>query len=865
MPSHAQCTSPMIGQVLGHYRILEKIGEGGMGEVFRARDDRLSRDVALKIIRPAAYGDPDRLRRFEQEAQAAAALNHPNIVAIYDVGFHEGHPYIVSELLEGKTLRERLFEGAIPIKQASDFALQVAQGLLAAHDKHIIHRDLKPENLFITKDQRIKILDFGIAKLTLHDSQSTTLQSMTTQTKSGVVLGTAAYMSPEQLRAKPVDYRTDIFTFGSILYEMLAGRRAFRGETDADTITAVLREDPPDLSEVRPAVPAAFEPVVAHCLEKNPDDRFQSARDLVFALKTLSDPGIAKSTQQFKVIPRRIPTWAGWVVALFILASVAWLLTSNRISFRSATPSFSRLTFQRGTIYSARFGPEGRSIVYDASWNGRPHSLFYTFSDAPLERPSDLKDAYLLSISRSNELALILHGNHGSRLDFINGTLARAPLVGGAPRELQTNVRWADWDPKGELAVVQYQSGRSKIVYPPGHTLYETADWISDIRVSPTGDRIAFMDHPGIWDDRGSVSVIDLNGAKTTLSAGWESETGLAWNPKGDEVWFTGARGGYNRVLWAVTLSGKERQILAIPGGMTLQDIAPDGRVLITSLTERLAMETADEKRGTAVDLSLYDWTIAKDISRDGKKVLFEEASEPTGANYWVCIRDSAGSPPVRLGDGSVGGLSPDGNWALAVFTGTPQHISILPTGAGEPRTIVPAGIEELQNGSAHFLPDGQHIIFTGHEPHHLMRSFVIDISGDNLHPVTAEGVPFADYSVSPDGKLVASLDANDKAELYALDGSSPKPIPGLEVEEIPFQWSDDSSSVFVFQKGEVPLKVFRVNVNTGKRERLPDLSPADATGVVTVGPVVSTRDGSRFVYSYYQVISVLYVVSGLK
>jgi Tol biopolymer transport system component len=854
----------MIGQVLGHYRILEKIGEGGMGEVFRARDDRLSRDVALKIIRPAAYSDPDRLRRFEQEAQAAAALNHPNIVAIYDVGFHEGHPYIVSELLEGKTLRERLQEGTVPIRQAADFALQVAHGLMAAHEKHIIHRDLKPENLFITKDQRVKILDFGIAKLTLHESQSSSLQSMTTQTKSGVVLGTAAYMSPEQLRAKPVDYRTDIFSFGSILYEMLSGRRAFRGETDADTITAVLKEDPPELCDVRPGVPSAFEPIVSHCLEKNPDDRFQSSRDLVFALKTLTETP-TRTTAQFRVMPRRLPAWTGWALAGAVLVAAAWLILTSHLIFRAPNPFFARLTFQRGTIYSARFAPDGRSIVYDASWNGRPHHLFYTFADAPLEHPLDFEDAHLLAVSKSNELAMILHGNHGSRLDFINGTLARAPLVGGAPRELQTGVRWADWDGKGELAVVQYESGRSRIVYPAGHVLYETADWISDLRFSPAGDQIAFMDHPGLWDDRGSVSVVDLKGKKKTLSANWESETGLAWNPKGDEVWFTAVKGGYNRALWAVSLSGKERQVMAIPGGMTLEDIASDGRVLITSMTERLAMETADGKGQGAQDVSWYDWTIAKDISRDGQTVLFEESSEPTGANYWVCIRNIKGSAPVHLGDGSVGGLSPDGKWALAVFTGAPQHISILPTGAGESRTITPQGVGQLQNGSAHFLPDGEHIIFTAQEPHHLMRSFVMDLSGGNLRPVTPEGVTFADYSVSPDGKFVATLDANDKVELFPLDSGSPRPIPGLEAEEIPFQWSDDSSAVYVFQKGDVPLKVFRVNINTGKRDRLPDISPADATGVVTVGPVVSTHDASRFVFSYYQVISVLYVVSGLK
>jgi eukaryotic-like serine/threonine-protein kinase len=854
----------MIGQVLGHYRILEKIGEGGMGEVFRARDDRLSRDVALKIIRPAAYSDPDRLRRFEQEAQAAAALNHPNIVAIYDVGFHEGHPYIVSELLEGKTLRERLQEGPIPVKQAADFALQAAHGLMAAHEKRIIHRDLKPENLFVTKDQRVKILDFGIAKLTVQESETSSMQSMTTQTKSGVVLGTAAYMSPEQLRSKPVDYRTDIFSFGSILYEMLSGRRAFRGETDADTITAVLREDPPELSEVRPAVPSAFEPIVAHCLEKNPDNRFQSSRDLVFALKTLSESPTTKTAVHHRAVPLRAPAWLGWAFGVCVAVTAAWLLLNHHVIFPGPNPSFSRLTFQRGTIYSARFAPDGRSIVYDASWNGHPHRLFYTFANAPLEHPLDFEDAHLLSVSRSNELALTLYGNHGSRLDFINGTLARAPLVGGAPRELQNDVRWADWDGKGELAVVQYQAGRSRIVYPPGHVLYETADWISDIRVSPSSDQIAFMDHPGLWDDRGSVSVVDLAGKKKTLSDGWESETGLAWSPKGDEVWFTAVKGGYNRALWAVSLSGKERQVLAIPGGMTLEDIAADGRVLITSMTERLAMETADAKGG-AQDLSLYDWTIAKDISHDGQTVLFEEASEPTGANYWVCIRNTKGSPPVRLGDGTAGGLSPDGKWAVSIFTGSPQHISILPTGAGEPRTIIPQGVGELQNGSAHFLPDGQHIIFTAQGANHQMRSFVMDLSGANLHPVTPEGVTFADYLVSPDGKLVFTLDANEKVELFPLDGESPRSIPGLEPQEVPFQWSEDSSSVLVFQKGGVPLKLFRVNIATGKREQLPDLSPADATGVVTVGPVVSTRDASRFVYSYYQVISVLYVVSGLK
>src|SRR6202166_1056824 len=288
----------MTGQVIGHYRILEKIGSGAMGEVFRARDERLGREVALKLIRPASRDNPDHLRRFELEARAVAALNHPNIVAIYDVGFNEGSPYIVCELLEGKTLRKRLAEGALPVRVAVDYSLQIAEGLIAAHDRRIIHRDLKPENLFITVDGRVKILDFGVAKLqSAAEESGRTVEDLTTVTKSGAVIGTVAYMSPEQLRGKAVDHRSDIFSVGAILYEMLTGRRAFRGETEVDTITAVLRENPPPVDLEQSGIPLSFQQIVHHCLEKEPENRFQSARDLGFALETLANPSAIQSAQ----------------------------------------------------------------------------------------------------------------------------------------------------------------------------------------------------------------------------------------------------------------------------------------------------------------------------------------------------------------------------------------------------------------------------------------------------------------------------------------------------------------------------------------------------------------------------------------
>src|SRR2546422_6091805 len=358
-----QADSPiaMIGQTLGHYRVLEEIGSGGMGEVSRACDDRLGREVALKVLKPSLANDRDRLRRFEQEARAAAALSHPNIVAVYDIGMHNGAPYIVSELLQGQTLRQRLFNGPLALRQATDCGIQIAQGLVAAHEKRIVHRDLKPENLFITRDGRVKILDFGIAKLTLPEiREDRSLATMTTQTKSGSVLGTVAYMSPEQLRVKPVDHRSDIFSFGAVLYEMLTGKRAFSGETHVDTMTAVLKEEPPEMTLARQSIPATFEQIVRHCLEKEPENRFQSARDLAFALNTVSD---VPSGRHWTFLGWRswLPRWASLLTAA--LVAVAAGLLGGAILKPVHNPVYRRLTFERGTIYSARFTPDGRSCL----------------------------------------------------------------------------------------------------------------------------------------------------------------------------------------------------------------------------------------------------------------------------------------------------------------------------------------------------------------------------------------------------------------------------------------------------------------------------------------------------------------------
>ncbi len=854
----------MIGKVLGHYRVLEKIGSGGMGEVYRASDERLGRDVAVKILKPSLAHDQDRLRRFEQEARAAAALSHPNIVAIYDIGMHDGAPYIVSELLEGQTLRERLLNGPIPRRQALDFAQQMAQGLVAAHEKRIVHRDLKPENLFITKDSRVKILDFGIAKLLSSgfDSEAGepgSIASMTTQTRTGSVLGTVAYMSPEQLRAKAVDHRSDIFSFGAILYEMLTSKRAFAGETQVDTITAILKEDPPEMIRDGQDIPVVFEHVVRHCLEKDPENRFQSARELSFALTTLSDVTTSGRILPFRLGATRFRQWLPRIVGALLLAGVVYL----GIRLRTVqNPDYRRVTFERGTVYSARFTPDGRTVVYGASWNGRPLQIYSTIPDSLLARPLDLASAYLLGISRGRELALTLRGRPGSRLDFEGGVLAEAPMLGGTPREILQNVAWADWSPSGELAVVHHTNGRDNLEFPIGKVLFATSGSISNIRFSPRGDRIAFLDHPKRWDDGGSVCVTDLSGNRTTLSSGWGWEYGLAWSPQGNEVWFSAPESGSsNRSLWAVSLSGRQRKVLTVPGGFTIQDIAPDGRILGTIDSERLAMEWSGKDKQVR-DLSWYDWSIAKDISPDEQSVLFEEGSEPVGQNDVVAIRKIDGSPPIRLAEGTADTLSPDGKWAISFSRTGPVQLILFPVGPGQSRSISLPSLERLQNGT-HFLPDGKRVVFNGNEPGRPGRTYVVDVAGGTPEPVTPEGV----YATlpSPDGKFLAGETADYKLDLFPLDGGPVRHIPDVEPGYVLAQWSADSKALFVFRPGEVPLTVQRLDIATGKMKAVRQLVPADRGGVVSIAPVITNLNASEFAYSSYQTLSVLYVISGLN
>ncbi|HEX4440625.1 MAG TPA: protein kinase, partial [Thermoanaerobaculia bacterium] len=543
------------GSRLGPYEILGQIGAGGMGEVYRARDPRLGRDVAIKVL-PASFStDADRLRRFEQEAKAAGLLNHPNITIVYDIGTNssDGAPYVVQELLEGETLRSELASGRFSPRKAIDYGIQIAHGLAAAHDKGIVHRDLKPENVFVTKDGRLKILDFGLAKLTQNEAGSgpkTNLPTATAGTEPGVVMGTLGYMSPEQIKGKPADARADIFAFGAILYEMLAGRRAFHADSAGETMAAILREEPPDLSVTNQSISPGLERIVRHCIEKNPERRFQSAHDLAFDLEALSGTsGLSTAAAASAGRSRGALRTVGLAAAAVVLAAAAFW-TGRRIgTARPASPAIhKRVTFQRGNVLFARFTADGQNIVYGAAWGDRPAEIFTARVGSPESRSLGIPNASLLSVSSTGELAILLkktnlHGTIGS------GTLARVPLGGGAPRQIADDVVGADWSPDGtELAAVRKLKDSNVLEYPIGKAIYRSPTDILYARVSPDGQRVAFIEPTGVP----TVSLVDRAGRKTELARDWVFADSIAWHPSGRELWAMGVVPGQGTGLWAI-------------------------------------------------------------------------------------------------------------------------------------------------------------------------------------------------------------------------------------------------------------------------------------------------------------------------
>ena len=850
------------GTKLGPYEIQSPIGAGGMGEVYRARDARLNRDVAIKIL-PASFAtDPDRLQRFAQESRAAAALNHPNILSIYDIGEEHGAPYVVSELLEGETLRDRLRNGPLASRKAIDYGQQIASGLAAAHEKGIVHRDLKPENLFLTNDGRAKILDFGLAKLT-HPEADTSSDAPTQQvgTEAGTVMGTVGYMSPEQVRGKAADPRSDIFAFGAILYEMLSGKRAFHGDSAVDTMSAILKEDPSELAETNRSVSPALECIVRHCLEKNSAERFQSARDVAFNLGALTD--ISSSARGgVRALPEERAT-RRWLVpvlgSVLLLASWAGIYRFAHRGAAAANPTFHEVTFRNGTIWAARFAPDGQTIVYGAAWEGQPQEIFSTRFDSSDSRTVGLPPAQILSISSKGEMAISLHPTNVGAFTQ-TGTLARVPLAGGAPREVLDKVLWADWTPNGQsLAVIRPSTiGFLHLEFPAGNVIYEPRGWVSHVRFSPSGEFLAIVDHiPG--GDDGRVVIIDAHGNAKASSSFYSSVEGLAWGPNGKEVWFSAVPSGSARSIYALDFSSKERLIYRAPGGLTLQDISRTGLVLLTADKSRMSLSALAPGETRERSLSWFDWSVLTDMSADGKTVVFSETGEAEGTNYSIFLRKTDGSPAIRLGDGDSAFLSPDGQWVVSVV-GSPAKLMLLPTGVGEPRQLTDDKTEHL---GAAWLPNSKSIIFTAIEPGHGLRAYLLDVQGGAPHALTPEGT--SGSLVTPDGKYILAVDAKHQCWLYPIAGGDPQKLNlTLGADESIASFFGDGKSFLMAVPG-VPVKIERVDVASGRREPWKQIAPADPAGVQGIPGIKFSADGKSYAYSTFRVLSDLYVVEGLK
>ncbi|HSY52143.1 MAG TPA: protein kinase [Thermoanaerobaculia bacterium] len=851
------------GTMLGPYEILMAIGAGGMGEVYRAQDTRLGRDVAVKVLTRNLSNDADALRRFEQEARAAGMLNHPNILAIYDIGDEAGVHYIVSELLEGESLRVRIRQSAIPARKALDYAAQIARGLSAAHERNIVHRDLKPENLFITRDGHVKILDFGLAKLTGPRLPNATPGNEfeptlpATPTEPGRLMGTVGYMAPEQVRGGSGDNRSDIFAFGAILYEMLAGVPAFRRESPIETLNSILKDDPPDFFELSVRVPGALDRVVRHCLEKNPDERFQSARDLAFDLGSLS--GLTSQVISFRPFwrlrKRQILKPLAIVLAILACAIVGYLIGQRNGT--APPPTYKRLTFRSGTIFNARYSPDGETVFYGARWAGQPMSIFSVRADSPESRDFRIgADTDLLAVSRSGQLAISLR-RHAIGYLRESGTLAQVPIDGGAPRAILDDVEFADWSPDGRLAVVRTVAGRCRLEFPIGNVLYDTVGWIGHPRFNPSGDAIALLDHPFLNDDRGSVVLVTLAGkAHRALTKESQSVEGLAWSPDGKEVVFSSEDGTSARSVDAVTLGGKERLVAASAGPLWLHDVAPDGRALVSREIVRAGI-VGIHGNSQPIDLSWFDYSVVRDLSPDGKTIIFSESGEAGGAIFGVYLRGTDGSPAVRLGDGTSEGLSPDGQWVLSIPRNRkPAPIVMLPTGTGQPRQITH---DRINHRNARWFPDGAHVLFQGNEDGRSPRLWMQAIDGSSPRPISPENV--AGSQVTPDGRFVLGRAPDRNFYLFPVAGGAPVPVPALKSGDVPTRFGSDGRSLYVATFGKIPAMLYKVDLTTGTRTLSREAMPADPAGLINVGPILVTPDGATTVYSYTRLLSDLYII----
>jgi serine/threonine protein kinase len=849
------------GTRLGPYEILAPLGAGGMGEVYCAKDTRLGREVAIKVLPTELADDPQRLARFEREAQAVSVLNHPHIVTLYEVGTSEAGPYLVLEKIEGHSLRELLRAGPVPIRRILGLGAQIAQGLAKAHAAGIVHRDLKPENVMVSADGFAKILDFGLAKLVWPELDANAIEATTTLargTVSGMILGTLGYLSPEQAAGKPADYRADQFALGALLYEMAARERPFHRDSVLESLTATIREEPEPLRSKRADLPPQLGWLVERCLAKDPNDRYASTRDLARDLADLRDH-LSDLTQ---VQPSEAPPggapfhsrkWIAWTFASIALAAVAVgsFVTARQTAPDLASPSYRPLTFRRGVITGARFSPDGKTVYYSFAFGAEPSRVFVTHLERTESEPLALPPAFLLSVSAKDELAVLLTNERNAYNS--QGTLARMPAVGGTPHPLIDNVTYADWAPDGErLAVIRGDD--SQLEFPIGHSL--PGSW-SMVRVSPVADRLALIGEKGVEIHDGEGRPLAADDISLVY--------GIAWSPDGREVWFTGSESGsaHDRALYALSLKGKRRLIVRVPGAMTVFDVAQDRKSALVATGagwHGISGGHVGQLQETPLDLLGRSQVVG--LSADGKWLLANESREVGSGVY---LRSTDGTRAVHLTDDTGIGLSADGAWALVRPRGNLSRLTLMPTGAGLPRELpLDSKLEISPSSPARWSVDGRRLFVELRPVGGDDRSTRVYVRvGDRpWQAVTPEGTAEV-FAVSSNGQMVAAREGSGSVALFPIDGGAPRRLEGER--GYPVHWSADGRLLYLAGPEQFPARIYRRDLVTGHVEPWRDIGPADPTGVIAVQRVLFASDGQSYVYQYSRGLNELYLAQGLR
>ena len=820
------------GAKLGDYEVEKLLGSGGMGEVYRARDARLGREVAIKVLPAFLSHDRDRLRRFEQEARAAAALNHPNILAVHQMGTYEGAPYLVSELLEGGTLRQQLMRGPLPVRKVIDHGVQIARGLAAAHEKGITHRDLKPENLFVTKDGRVKILDFGLAKLTqcatISDQSAPTVSA---ETEPGVVMGTVGYMAPEQIRGKPADHRADIFAFGAILYEMLTGKRAFQRPTSAETMTAILNEDPPGISQIMPSLAPALQRVVHRCLEKNQEQRFQSASDLGFALEALSDSGSPSALGLAPPSSRGVYWWATGAVILVVSAMTA-VFYLTRSPEAPITPTLTRLTWDSGLTTDPALSPDGKLLAYASDRSGDGHLDIYV---------QQVGGGESLRLTRGpgdkREPAFSPDGTTIA-FDSADGGIYLVPTLGGTPRKLVAEGQGARFSPDGKSIAYWVGGAGGVALNIPGKARMYVVDVGEGVPKQVRSDFAAALFPTWTTDGRHLLFLGNPDAGKqetadwwvTPLDAGPVTKTGLidamrqakltgdlenqfpfetlAVDRDGQGLIFPG-RSGDTTNLWRIAFSLAKFITTGLPRRLTsggTREESPSAvrlangteRVVFTSFTENLAVWSLriEPNQGTVTgppEQLTHDAAgdFMPSISRDGSKIVFV-STRPGQQEVWIKnLRTGQESALTATGTPKWDPqFSPDGSH---VAFGEDHNVFVVSTSGGAPE-LVCKQCGEVTDWST----DGKRII--GNTP--TGRAWVVDLASRQKADLLATRRWIATDRFSPDGRWFSFLadDSNGQHSYVAPTSEQPVPenawIPVMDGEV--WAWSPDGNLVYV-------------------------------------------------------------------